>query len=515
MRSVIIITILAVAACTESKKVLGIYSHPGKSHQIMGEVILKKLAERGHEVTMVSAYPLKNPIPNYKDIVLDGFLEDLHSDDNIYLEMEKNALLNFLGAFDLIHHFMDKTFGHPAMQKLIQSGEKFDLIIIDWFCKEAELFYANIFEAPVIFTSSFGAQYDMNYVVNNAEPYSYLPVSGFPFTDEMDFSDRFGNTLAIVLVKILMLYNKIHNQRILNKHFKNAPSIDELMGNVDLVLSNAHPIFETPRPYVPNIICIGGVHIQETKPLPQDLKDFLDKSHNGVVYFSLGSHMKTSALPKDVFNSILRAFSRIPQNVLLKWEEDEVPVLPDNVMVKKWMPQDSVLAHPNVRVFITHGGLMGKIEAIYHATPMIGIPFFGDQITNVIHSVQEGIGIILLLSEVTEDTLFDAVYEIINNSSYSENVMKKSALLKDQPMKPIDVAVYWSEFVMRHNGSKHLQNKGMRLNVFQTLLLDVILVITVAVVAITLIIWKLFLLLVRLLTKKGTSRIVKSKSKEN
>ncbi|CAN0478377.1 unnamed protein product [Rangifer tarandus platyrhynchus] len=39
---------------------------------------------------------------------------------------------------------------------------------------------------------------------------------------------------------------------------------------------------------------------------------------------------------------------------------------------------------------------------------------------------------------------------------YTENVMRLSAILHDQPMKPLDGAVFWIEFVMCHKGAKHL-----------------------------------------------------------
>lgn len=79
MKLIIILVILETLALAECKKILGIYGHPGKSHHTFGEVILTELAKRGHEVTMVSAFPLKKPIPNYRDIYLDGFLEEIGS----------------------------------------------------------------------------------------------------------------------------------------------------------------------------------------------------------------------------------------------------------------------------------------------------------------------------------------------------------------------------------------------------------------------------------------------------
>ncbi|KAG5880555.1 hypothetical protein JTB14_021227 [Gonioctena quinquepunctata] len=46
-------------------------------------------------------------------------------------------------------------------------------------------------------------------------------------------------------------------------------------------------------------------------------------------------------------------------------------------------------------------------------------------------------------------------------------------MLRDQPMKPMDVAIYWTEYVMKFNGTRHLQNKGVKLYWFQDILLDV------------------------------------------
>lgn len=58
--------------------------------------------------------------------------------------------------------------------------------------------------------------------------------------------------------------------------------------------------------------------------------------------------------------------------------------------------------------------------------------------------------------------------------------MKKySAIFKDQPEKPVDRAVFWVEYVIRHNGANHLRLPGEDLNFFQYFLLDVIAFISV------------------------------------
>lgn len=85
-------------------------------------------------------------------------------------------------------------------------------------------------------------------------------------------------------------------------------------------------------------------------------------------------------MPAEYLKIFLDVFRSMKQRVLWKFENESIANLPANVMVKKWMPQSDILAHPNVRVFITHGGLLGTQEGVYHAVPMLGMPFYCDQV---------------------------------------------------------------------------------------------------------------------------------------
>jgi len=52
--------------------------------------------------------------------------------------------------------------------------------------------------------------------------------------------------------------------------------------------------------------------------------------------------------------------------------------------------------------------------------------------------------------------------------------MKKiSALSKDEPENSLNRAVWWAEYVIRHNGAKHLRSAAIDLAWYQYLLLDV------------------------------------------
>lgn len=68
--------------------------------------------------------------------------------------------------------------------------------------------------------------------------------------------------------------------------------------------------------------------------------------------------------------------------------------------------------------------------------------------------------------------------------------------MHDQPQKPLERAVYWVEYVLRHKGAYHLRSSALDLAWYQYLLLDVVAflgVITLVSLAITfLVVRKLF-----------------------
>jgi glucuronosyltransferase len=81
---------------------------------------------------------------------------------------------------------------------------------------------------------------------------------------------------------------------------------------------------------------------------------------------------------------------------------------------------------------------------------------------------------------------------------YRENAQRLSRILLDQPLTPLEQAVYWTEYVIRHKGAPHLRSAVMDLAWYQYFLLDVIAVLTLASVSILL----LLLIVCRVILKK-------------
>lgn len=171
---------------------------------------------------------------------------------------------------------------------------------------------------------------------------------------------------------------------------------------------------------------------------------------------------------------ILKVLANLKQRVIMKWESDEFEGKPENVMVGKWLPQDGILNHKNVQLFVSHCGLGSAVESKYFGVPMLGIPIFGDQYKNAENIVKEGWGIRLDLKTLDEEKLSAAIDEMLNNPKYSETVKRASELYRDRPMNARDTAAYWVEYVIRHRGAKHLQYPGVHINLLQANSIDVI-----------------------------------------
>jgi glucuronosyltransferase len=109
---------------------------------------------------------------------------------------------------------------------------------------------------------------------------------------------------------------------------------------------------------------IGGFHVKNTtNPLPVDIKNFIESAEHGVVYFSLGGNLRPSKMSDEKKHSIIAALSKLKQKVIWKWDE-ELNVDKEQFMIRKWLPQDDILSHKNVKLFVTHGGLLSCTEAI-------------------------------------------------------------------------------------------------------------------------------------------------------
>lgn len=135
-----------------------------------------------------------------------------------------------------------------------------------------------------------------------------------------------------------------------------------------------------------------------------------------MIYFSLGSNVKSVHIAKEKRKVIMEVFSELPYKVLWKFENDELENKPDNVKINKWLPQQDLLGHPNIKLFITQAGLQSTEEAIVNNVPLLGMPFIADQFAIAKRYVTLGIGKYLDFRALTKKSFKKSILEITENS---------------------------------------------------------------------------------------------------
>lgn len=204
------------------------------------------------------------------------------------------------------------------------------------------------------------------------------------------------------------------NERLRKRFGSGIPDLRDLADNTSLIFVNQHFSFSGPRPLPVNVVEVGGMHIKQSrKPLPDDLQQLLDNAEHGVIYVSWGSIINSQGMPLSKKQEIVGAFKRLPQTILWKWENDSLTASVKNLHIRSWLPQIDILCHPNVKVFMSHGGLMGTSEGVYCQKPTIVTPIYGDQFLNGAALEHRGMGIVLHYPELTEDTIVAVIQRIL------------------------------------------------------------------------------------------------------
>lgn len=91
--------------------------------------------------------------------------------------------------------------------------------------------------------------------------------------------------------------------------------------------------------------------------------------------------------------------------------------------------------------------------------------------------------------------------------------MKKlSVAFKDQPQTALDRAVFWTEYVIRHNGAPHLRSAAADLYWYQYLLLDVLLVLATGALLVTTVVYLIVRTIYRTIIKLTSKSNKKTKT---
>lgn len=196
MKTVItIVIILLVSEMSVGSRILFLFPSPSKSHVIVAQGLSTTLAEKGHEVTFVSSFPLSKPMKNYRDIVSPVSQEYTDLATDLVKNPNQSMLSRFPQFLRLIREVGEDMMNFPEFKRLLNE-EKFDLVIIGVFFNNYLLGYGDHFKCPTMMLSVGGAMAQVFTQVGNPLGVSSVPQMMTSVQGTMNFLQRLKNFLV-------------------------------------------------------------------------------------------------------------------------------------------------------------------------------------------------------------------------------------------------------------------------------------------------------------------------------
>ncbi|XP_058451968.1 UDP-glucosyltransferase 2-like isoform X3 [Malaya genurostris] len=480
-----LIAIVAVNVC-EGSRILAIFPAPETSHQIVFRALIKGLLDRGHHVTMMTPMPFETDNPNITQInwSYTKKIAEETGDVAVMRQEDCSSLTTVFKMLEVARKLIETELSHPEVQELIRnaSEEQFDVLIVEYYQMTPFHAFAELFNVPLIGITSVDSVPIAHEGVGNENNLVTHPDFNHKSTTDLNFLQRLKFvSIGIFLNLVIKPLEFAKYDKMIEKHFgSNMTKSKDLMYRIDLLMTNTEPALGYIRPIVPQAIQLGFLHIEPPKPLPSDLQQFMDKSQHGVIYFSLGTLIRCSSIYPQNLKIFIDTFKALKYDVLWKCDSKLNLNGTSNIRVVQWVPQQDLLAHPNVKLFVTQGGQQSMEEAVDRHVPMVVIPFNFDQFGNADKVVERGIGQKIWMEHLTTDGLREAILEVIGNKKYKRNIERLGKLVRDQPMRPVEKAVWWTEYVIRHQGASHYRYKAAQMPAWQYHYYDVMATLLVA-----------------------------------
>ncbi|XP_030374416.1 UDP-glucuronosyltransferase 2B15 [Scaptodrosophila lebanonensis] len=447
--------------CTfEAAKILAVFPFETPSQCHVLTPFLRALAQRNHELTVIHAYPECETVHKVKYIRVEDkyrVFGDFNADDFL-------PTASKWSVFNLFSTFMIKiqlnVLQNEEVQNLMNSNATFDLVILESSNTDALYGLAAHFNAPLVGLATTGSDWSIDALVGYTGSSISEPMQPSGYRNGLTLFEQFHNWAYIseewLMLQLLYLPQM---RQVYEQFFPHlSEPFEKIRHSFSLILLNQHFSLGQPRPNVPGVVEVGGFHLTGDVPaLPQDLAVFIEEATHGVIYFALGIELQSKDLSATTLRMLLQCFESLPQRVIWKYEGEPLSNVSANIYIGSWLPQRAILAHSNVKLFITHGGQLSFIETAYFGKPVLGLPHYFDQFRNIDHLTRHGLGISLDLNTLTGPVLTAAIEQVISDPQYQRSASAYSHRFRDQPMQPMQVAVYWTEYVLRYKGASHMR----------------------------------------------------------
>ena len=391
--SIIVCCLIAGSVCSAKRVIFMPFLAPSHSHKHVD--LARALMEKGHEVWLV----LPDTALIYGRVNTTGMsIIQFHTTFSFEDGLRESSYFSG-GTLSLYERFMrhvsiaDEIMGNQSLFEDMKSAQA-DLFVFD-----DDPFISKMF---AVFPYRLGI------------PFACLDFSFQPFHRRVPFSPATAPAFLSGFSQHMTLVQRLLNTWIFFSQLMPSPfayedavaryapemdyvPISMLASRAEVWLIGSDPILQFPYPTLPNVKYIGGLSAKPAEPLDPEFQSFMDSGKGGVVVVSFGSMVVN--LVQELTDKLMTTFLQLrPMKVVFRINVTSPD--PSHILTSLWLPQNSLLAHENCRVFVTHCGLNGQYQSMYHAVPMLGLPLFYDQFDVANNMVHKGFGISMDIRKV-------------------------------------------------------------------------------------------------------------------
>jgi MGT family glycosyltransferase len=293
-----------------------------------------------------------------------------------------------------------------------------------------------VIDRAVIPAMDLAQQMNLPYIIQTRFLGNFVPTSskyprfGTSYSIQMNLWLRCLNFLRPywLLPRFLPTLKKLNQVR---SQCLDCKKVDDPFSEHLMIVGTAFGI-EIPRPLPPHVQMVGPIFPKIVEPLSPSLSQWLEegKENTEVVYMAFGTlatiePWQAKALVEGLSDTKFRVLWSLPKS-----QHHILPPLPSSFRIEHFVPQQAVLSHQSVRVFVSHCGMNSINEALYWEKPILALPFFGDQHYNAARIVDLGVALKLNKNHFDSDQVRRKIDALLSIPSYTDAARRMSVVLK-------------------------------------------------------------------------------------
>lgn len=243
-------------------QILAIEYVPGKSHWNFMSAVLRALSDKGHNVTVFTPFPDGNGI-NYTEYDLSNDLPKkvaMDALETLKTFGEPTVMLPLL--VNMTRNFCEFTHKNRHMQNILNNAKSnYDIVFAEVSSSECSSYVAAKLNLPLIYVIPSPMITNIEHLltghVPNPATVSHLMAH---YSIPKTFTQRLIN---FVFLAFSVFVRRKKETELKKTDPQPYDSIEPLQSS--LVFINTHYITDAPRPMPPNVIQVGGIHLQTSK----------------------------------------------------------------------------------------------------------------------------------------------------------------------------------------------------------------------------------------------------------